>query len=413
MARVYEKWYRQGRYTDIAPGQSALVAHPIGSFDVALGKETLTVFAGTTDDGRAPILYDGEMEAYHDFKYMGHAGNKLVQCGAIDIDPDASMTLAWRHQWSNGHYDTTWKLPPGEYPDAIRYFPNDRIQSVTFGAAGQVEVFEHGGYGGRHVALGPGAHDLHPYGLADQASSLKYTLDGWTEQSMRFGAIRNKRQIGQAIADSITLTNEHPSIAADLSQTLSSSEQAAYTFDWSATAGITTSASVKLSTGALPGGEVTAGVEAQASTTAGESHSTLAEQAVSGTATAKDIPPGGRVTLELLVRRYLADVDVIRVMRNDRTGQTVEQVGSVPCPVQRGRGARRRVTAREELEALKEARRLVDEAEAVRAAAWERVAQEFGGGQAIRDHAAAVGEVQRLQAALDSISRNVRVRMGP
>ena len=332
MARVYEKMYRQGRHTDIPRGGQALVDHPIGSFDVDLGKEALTVFGTPTEDDQAPILYDGEMEAYHAFHYMADAGRrKLVKCAAIDVDPAAFATLAWRHQWSNGHYDTTWKLPPGEYPNAIRYFPNDRIQSVTFGAAGTLEVFEDGGYGGRHVSLGPGAHDLHPYNMAGYVSSLKYALDDWTEKSIRFGAIRNKREIGQAVADRITLKNDHPTVPADLSQTLGSSETASYGFEWNATAGVTASASVKVSTGALPGGEVTAGVEVSTSVTAGENHSKTVEQSVSGTATAKDIPPGGSATLELLVRHYLADVDVIRTLRNDRTGEEVEQHGTVHC----------------------------------------------------------------------------------
>ena len=336
--RVYEGWYRQGRYTDIPAGQSAIVEHPIGSFDVALGKETLTVFAGTTDDGRAPILYDGEMEAYHAFKYMGHAGGKLVQCAHIDIDPEAFMTLAWRHQWSNGHYDTTWKLPPGNYPNAIRYFPNDRIQSVAFGAAGQVEVFADGGYAGSHVALGPGAHDLHPYGLAGYVSSMKYTLDGWAVVENRFGSIRNKRQVGEAVAVKDRATNTHSSVTGDVSITMSHSETAAYSWDWSVTAGITVSASVTASTGALPGGEVTAGVEVSTSVTTGQERSVSRTQDVSRTIEVTDLAPGQSAGVELLVRHYEADVDVVQVLKNARTGQTAERHGVVHCRYSEGEG---------------------------------------------------------------------------
>ena len=64
------------------------------------------------------------------------------------------------------------------------------------------------------------------------------------------------------------------------------------------------------------------------------------------------------------------------------------------------------MTPEEELAAIKETRRLVDEAQAMRARAWEKV--QLGHPGASFEHDTAVRAVQRYQAALDSITRNVR-----
>ena len=64
------------------------------------------------------------------------------------------------------------------------------------------------------------------------------------------------------------------------------------------------------------------------------------------------------------------------------------------------------MTPQEELDAIKEARALVDRAQAERADAWKRLQR--GDTMARADHDAAVEVVQRHQAALDRLTRNMR-----
>ena len=285
--------------------------------------------AGPTEDTHAPYLYSGW---YPETKFRGLdvPSRKLIKCEHVDIDDASLLTVRAISRWSNGQYAIVHRIPPGEYPGAERYFPNDRIEEIEFSALGEVIVYEHGQYGGRYVSLPPGAYSLNDYNLGNQVSSLKYSLDAWQDIGCRFGAIRNKQLIGESIAAQDTVTNDHGRAMFGHKVSIGHQEQSTFAWNWNVTAGITISASVKASTGALPGGEVTAGIEAKLETTTGQERSVSYTQDVTRECEVS-LDPGDKAVVELLVQHYTAEVDVVQRLRNLRTHQEIEREGTVFC----------------------------------------------------------------------------------
>ena len=312
------------------PGDQSLCDFPngIGSVEVA-EHERLVIYRGPTEDDLAPFIYSGWYPETK-FRDLAVPGRKLVKCEHVDIDDASLLTLKAVARWSNGHYDIVHRVPPGDYDSAIRYFPNDRVEVAEFSAAGTLEIFQDGGYGGQHVTLNPGQHNLADYGLANQLSSLKYKLDSWQQVACTFGDIRNKKKIGESVAAQDTVTNDHEKALFNEKVAVSHEEQASFQWNWSVTAGVTVSMEVKASTGALPGGEVTAGIEASLSATTGQEHSVSYTQNVTRECEVS-LEPGDSAVVELLVQYYTADVDVVQRLRNLRTGQEIERSGIVSC----------------------------------------------------------------------------------
>ena len=328
MAKVHSEWYGGGDVLPLAPGEQKLCDFPIGSVSVD-EHERLVIFHGPTEDNQAPFLYSGWYPETQ-FRGLNVQSRKLIKCEHVDIDDASLLTVRAVARWSNGHYDIVHRVPPGDYDSAVRYFPNDRIEQVEFSAAGILEVYEHGGYGGRHVSLPPGTYNLSDYNLANQVSSLKYSLDAWEDIGCRFGDIRNKSKIGHSVAAEATVINDHGRALFGHKVSVSHQESASFSWNWSVTAGITVSASVKASTGALPGGEVTAGIEASLSATTGQERSVSYTQDVTRECEVS-LDPGDSAVVELLVEHYTAEVDVVQRLRNQRTKQEIEREGTVLC----------------------------------------------------------------------------------
>ena len=331
--KIYAEWYGKGHCREARPGETFRWSGPVGSLKVE-PHERVCVYAGADDDGRAPFHYAGW---YPEFKFYGPwtqgPGLRLVKVEKSDPAPDALVRLSGWKRWSNGRYRVDFHLPPGEFADCSRYFVNDFLEEIELRCDGQLEMYEHGSFGGRAWPYtARGVHELGPSGAARQVSSLRWTLDGWTERGVEFGAPRNKRKIGEAVAFQGTLAIDPSSPADEVTDatTIGHSEAATYEFHWSVTAGITVSASVKASTGALPGGEVTAGVSASLEAQTGQSRSVTATQDLSKTLEVKG-SPGDVIRYDLLVEHFIADVPVRQTLVNDRTGLSSTREGVVHC----------------------------------------------------------------------------------
>jgi hypothetical protein len=70
-----------------------------------------------------------------------------------------------------------WQLGLGVF-DASRDFANDRISAVEIPSGLQLTLFEHAQERGFKLTLGPGRHDLAPYGFDDRTSSLRVSHYG-------------------------------------------------------------------------------------------------------------------------------------------------------------------------------------------------------------------------------------------
>ena len=331
MAKIFSGWWQSGTMLELKPGEQRVWAEPVGSLVVPDG-ERVVIYHEAAQDNKAPFFYAGTYaEMYHLRGYAQHNRPKLIRCMASDVETAALATLKSRHQWSNGYYDSIFQLPPGDYDgqDAGRHFPNDRLTAVAFTAAGELEVFEHGGYGGRHVALPPGAHDLAAYGLQGQVSSIRYRLDSFEQVGVDFGEVENKQPIGEAVFASDPVRNTSQ-VKGSYQVSVSRKEAASFSWQWSVTAGVTLGASVKASTGALPGGEVTASVEVSLAATTGQERQKTVEQDLSRSLSV-ELEPGQAALLELLVRHYVAQVPIRQQLKNQRTGVVHTREGHVRC----------------------------------------------------------------------------------
>ena len=77
------------------------------------------------------------------------------------------------------------------------HFKNDILDMVIVPDAGSVTVFDHTGWGGPSVTLGPGKHDLAVNNLKRRVSSLRYTLDEWEELGIEVGKPSSLEKIGE------------------------------------------------------------------------------------------------------------------------------------------------------------------------------------------------------------------------
>ena len=93
--------------------------------------------------------------------------------------PDPGPVLLFRHGTndpefqSGGHFEVRLGLTNAGWA-----FDNDEISAVEVPTGFQVSLFEDENGGGHRVVLGPGRHNLLPYGFNDRASSVRVARQG-------------------------------------------------------------------------------------------------------------------------------------------------------------------------------------------------------------------------------------------
>ena len=149
---------------------------------------------------RTPMFQAGPYHGVHNgYGWMDKREPHLIEVFPTAIEPRELLKLVW---WKKAHWDGKYKLqhqflPPGDFDVKDNDFKNDVLDMIIVPDAGCVEVFDDSGFGGRHVTLGPGKHDLKRYNIKDAISSLRFQLDDWEELGIEVGKPSNLEKIGE------------------------------------------------------------------------------------------------------------------------------------------------------------------------------------------------------------------------
>ena len=253
---------------------------------------------------------------------------KLVVVEETTVEPRELLELIW---WDDKR-KVVQRLEPGDY-DARHDvdFINDRAEQIRVPENGIVTVFESSDHSRRFIDLQDGHHKLSDYGLKTLASSMVYALDGWDAIGRELGRVTSKKETGEPIV----VETELDGIPGSSVETyVDIGEEESESTNWHLNSSITASVEI---------GSDAAGYKVGLSSTTeagGGGEQGKGKTAQAGTKVIVPIPSpppehagdpswSGLVVATIIARRFYVKQEVIRKMKNRRTGRIAEQSGTI------------------------------------------------------------------------------------
>ena len=252
---------------------------------------------------------------------------KLIVTEETTIEARELLEMWWFDQGRK----IVQKLEPGEWDGRdFRDFRNDIIEHVKVPGNATAVFYEDSEFGRRSTPpLTGGEYDMETFGLKRRVSSVQFALDAWDEIRRDLGRTMSKEEQGDPIIIKTDLSG-FPGTTTEQYVDFEESEQEST--NWHVNSSITASVEV--------GGEAQGYKVGLSSTTeaGGGGDETSGEGRTFGSRVGATLPAPPeehmgdpafewQATITSIARRYRVKQEIVRVLRNNRTGEETTQTG--------------------------------------------------------------------------------------